>query len=614
MNKDLQKKLIEKGFLSFLDIHFARYLSSLTGVDSPELFLAAVLVSHAKEQGHVCLDLAHAGGRSLFEDDDGHSLLVCPDPAVWKTMLEKSPMVGKPGDYRPLILDDRLRLYLFRYWEYENQLAVAIRKRLNDPAPEVDHVLLQEGLNRLFPESENQETDWQKQAAMTALKKRFCVISGGPGTGKTTTIAAILALILEQHHPEPVRVALATPTGKAASRLQEALKKAKQDLPCPEFIKERIPTEASTLHRLLGPLPDSPHFRHHARNPLPVDVVMVDEASMVDMALLSKLVHSVPDPARLILLGDRDQLASVEAGAAFGDICDSGRSAGPMKPGVKQDAQDPAAKHGSALADCIIRLKKSYRFAGDGNIQKVSHSIKAGNGLSALAFMKNKKSADISWRFLPNPKNLRGVLKDRVINRFKEVSKTSDPQQALSSLERFQIICALRQGPYGVLALNRLMEEILKTAGLIDPEREWYPGRPVLIVRNDYHSRLFNGDIGVLFPDPESGNGLRVFFPDPDGRLRKLHPLRLPEHETVYAMTVHRSQGSEFDEVVMILPDHDSPVLTRELLYTGITRARKTIEVWGTEDTFCNGISRETVRVSGLRDALRGERVSKEDI
>ena len=316
------ERLLQQGILSDLDIQLGRFMAKLSGGESPEIALAAAMASHYQGEGNICVDLSSVAGKPLLED--GTKPFLFPELKKWQSILEKSPVVGRPGEFRPLILDGS-RLYLYRYWDYETKLANILKARTAGDWEKVDEGALKDGLARLFPEDGQEETDWQKVAAFTSVMKRFCVISGGPGTGKTFTVAKILALLLEQPGAEKIRIALAAPTGKAAARLQEAIKNSKEKLNCREEIKKLIPEEASTIHRLLGSVPDSPYFRHNAENPLSAEVVVVDEASMVDLALLSKLAQAVPPTARLILLGDKDQLASVEAGAVLGDICDTGK-------------------------------------------------------------------------------------------------------------------------------------------------------------------------------------------------------------------------------------------------------------------------------------------------
>jgi len=411
-----------------------------------------------------------------------------------------------------------------------------------------------------------------------------------------------------------LRIALATPTGKAAARLQETIKNAKEKLNCQEEVKKAISEEASTIHRLLGTIPDSPYFRHNTKNPLPVDVVVIDESSMVDLALLSKLVQAIPPDARLILLGDKDQLASVEAGAVLGDICDTGNVHGSSKPfcdaverlAGEKITSSPDGSDKQGPSDCIIQLQKNYRFGVTSGIGAVSRAVNDGDNAQALTLLREGNQPDIHWQELPWPDALARALKDLIVNGFAGYLNATDPGEMFDLFNRFRILCALREGPYGVYALNLLVEHILKDEGFIKRDNRWYRGRPVLITRNDYNLKLFNGDIGIILPDPGANNEHRAFFQAADGTLRKFPPLRLPEHETVYAMTVHKNQGSEFNEVLFLLPDRDSPVLTRELIYTGITRAREKVEVWGKEEVFCTAISKRIERTSGLRDALWG--------
>ena len=598
-----------QGLFSDLDIQLGRFMAKLSGGENPEIALAAAMASHYQGEGNICLELSSVADKALLEDGTGD--FVFPELKKWQSTLEKSSVVGRPGDFKPLILDGS-RLYLYRYWDYEMKLANILKARTAGDWEKIDEAALKDGLARLFPKDGQEETDWQKVAAFTSVMKKFCVISGGPGTGKTFTVAKILALLLEQPGAEKIRIALAAPTGKAAARLQEAIKNSKEKLNCSEEVKKLISEDASTIHRLLGSVPGSPYFRHNAENPLSAEVVVVDEASMVDLALLSKLAQAVPATARLILLGDKDQLASVEAGAVLGDICDTGKIHGYSQnfcDALKKSAGEEVAcptegGDGSGIGDSIVQLLRSYRFGAVSGIGEVSRAVNEGDGIRAMDLMKSDSYADIQWKELPRVEGLPAVLKDRIIEGFSGYLREPDPAKAFDFFNRFRILCALREGPHGVHYINLLVEQILKDEGLIKRDGRWYPGRPVMITRNDYNLRLFNGDVGITLPDPKLGNELRVFFPSPDGSMRTFPPLRLPDHETVYAMTVHKSQGSEFDQVLFLMPDRTAPVLTRELVYTAITRAKEKVEVWGKEEVFKGAISRKIERISGLREAL----------
>ena len=521
-------------------------------------------------------------------------------------------MVGCAREFRPLILDARHRLYLHRYWEYEQSLASEILRRAAEKADDANGTELSRKLLALMPADFGGTLNWQSVAAAAAARRKFCVISGGPGTGKTYTLVMILALLLELERSPKLRIAVAAPTGKAATRIQDSIRSAKATLTCSETRKAQLPERAMTIHRLLGYIPDSAYFRHNAENPLPYDVIAVDEASMVDLALMAKLFAAILPSARVILLGDKDQLASVEAGAVLGDIC-SASGGGGFSEKFSQHYQSLAGKPlpvsvegRPALADCVVQLRKNYRFGEQSAIYRLSNAINDGRVDEALTILRDcaiGQTSDLTSAALPRRAELKEALRARVTEEFGEFLKASDPLEALAALARFRILCALREGPFGVAGLNQLAEGILEVAGLIKPLDPWYAHRPILVMRNDYNLKLFNGDIGVILPDAASGEP-RAFFPGPDNEVRKFLPLRLPEHQTAYALTVHKSQGSEFDRVLLVLPDRESPVLSRELLYTGITRARKHAELWFEEKVFRATLSRRLRRTSGLCDAL----------
>ncbi len=592
--------------ISDLDLHFARLLGRLAKEPSWELLLAACLVSRWTGNGHVCIDLQHLAGHTVLESED----LIAPELDIWLKALTASPMVGQAGDYLPLILDAKGRLYLYRYWDYERRLAQDLSARAQS-APEFSPSRLVQGLKRLFANN-GDSVDWQKVAAATAVIQGLCVISGGPGTGKTTTVTRILALLLEQSE-RPPRIGLAAPTGKAATRMEEAIRQAKQTLDVSEALLQLIPEEASTLHRLLGARPDSGYFRHDKNNPLALDVLVVDEASMVDLALMAKLVEALPPQARLILLGDKDQLASVEAGAVLGDICGGapGFSAAfrTRLDALSGERIPPSGVSTSPLADCVVVLKHSYRFGSDSGIGRLARTVNRGQGRLARELLQRGTYPDIAWQSVDNAgefsQRAAADLAQGFAPYLELVQARATAQEVLEAFNRFRVLCAYRRGPSGIETLNRLIESILQSQRLLNPRQTWYAGRPVMITRNDYNLRLFNGEVGITLPNPEEGYGrLRVFFQDADGSLRSFPPARLPEHQTVYAMTVHKSQGSEFDRVLMVLPFVASANLTRELLYTGITRARQAVSIWGNEQVLETAAGRGLWRSSGLRDAL----------
>ena len=614
------KSLLQKRQLCEIDIHFAKFITDFSPDKDPDIFIAAALVSQATGSGDICLNLETAAGNQLSDKHGDQKSIVCPKPAVWLEKLKNSPAVGIPGQIRPLILDGKNRLYLYRYWDYENSLSKSIKKRAHSPVSGRDFKQLKITLDRLFPVSGPQEMNWQKIAAAVASLKHFSVITGGPGTGKTFTVTKVLALLLGQVFGQKLQIYLTAPTGKAAARLKEAVEQAKSQMNCDESIKAAIPSEAFTIHRLLKPMSGSPYFRHNRENPLMADVVVVDEASMVDLALMAKLLEAVPENARLILIGDKDQLSSVEAGSVLGDICDRNVMHGFSRPfmnhikevtGEDLEHRVQTAGAQSGLQDAIVVLQKSYRFAAGSGIGDLSRAVNRADTEAAFQLLADENDKSITWQTLKADEGLFENLSRQIVSGYQSYLKAADPAAALKRLQRFKILCALNIGPLGVQAINRLAEQVLRRQNLIQPdsttENSWYAGRPVLITRNHYPLRLFNGDIGVTLPDAEAGDDqLAVFFAGDSGEVRRFQPYQLPEHTTVYAMTVHKSQGSEFDEVLFILPDKDFPILTRELIYTALTRARKKITIWGNRSIIRNAISRKIERTSGLRDALWG--------
>jgi exodeoxyribonuclease V alpha subunit len=600
--------------LSATDHHFAEFMQREAGAAPPWFRLTAALASNAVGNGNICLNLTDIAGEGIQVDGGLRQL---PELAEMRQRLAALPVVGSPGQFRPLILDGAGRLYLYRYWNYERELVQVIREKAALPPVEVDEALLSGGLARLFPGQGGPETNWQKVAALGALWSRFSVISGGPGTGKTSTVVKILALILEQAGDAEVRIALAAPTGKSAARLKESIRGMKAGLDCSEEVRARIPEDVTTLHRLLGVRAGSVRFRHCRENRLPYSVVIVDEASMVALPLMAKLAEALDPGARVILLGDRDQLASVEAGAALGDICGGGR-AEPYTPEFQAFAARVAGETlpVSAAAgargfpnDSLTVLKKNYRFASESGIGGAARAVNAGEGGRALELLKDASREDIRWQDAPAPEQLKQALAGRIVAGYAPYLAAApvSAEQALRLFDAFRVLTALRQGPYGVAGVNALVEEILAEHGLIERGNRWYTGRPVMITVNDYNLKLFNGDIGIVLPDPDSGGSPRVCFPSPEGGVRKVSPVRLPAHDTVFAMTIHKSQGSEFDRVLMLLPASDSEALTRELVYTGLTRAKSAVEIWGDEVVFRSAVSRRVERASGLREALWGE-------
>ncbi|QUG74515.1 exodeoxyribonuclease V subunit alpha [Erwinia sp. E602] len=604
---DLLDLACRQRLLRALDVQFARMLAD----DSrPALMLAAALVSRDAGEGHVCLPLAQLRPAALF--DGRHPqlaqelCLAAGEPADWQALLLAETAVGDGGDATPLVLHNE-RLYLHRMWQSEGDVARFIQRQQHWA---VDEAALGRTLDRYFG---REPGDWQKIAAAVALTRQVSVISGGPGTGKTTTVARVLASLIELS-PAGLRIELAAPTGKAAARLTESLGKTLQALELEPAVRQRFPAEATTLHRLLGALPGSQRMRYHAGNRLHLDVLVVDEASMVDLPMLAHLIAALPPQARVIFLGDRDQLASVEAGAVLGDICRCAEQGYSPQRAAElsritgcevQGVEDPLA---SPVRDMICLLRTSYRFTAGSGIGQLARAVNAGDAAGAGRVFTAGLS-DIRLQPLNDAQHYQQLLADCVAGYrgyLQLLAAGAAPGEVLAAFSRFQLLCALREGPFGVSGLNERIEASLARAGLIHrnlaANGRWYVGRPVMIARNDRALGLFNGDIGIAMRNAEQE--LKVFFPLPDGSIKPVQPSRLPPNETAYAMTVHKSQGSEFEHTLMVLPGQMTPVLTRELVYTAITRAKQQLTLYSDAAVFNAAVKVRTQRRSGLVERL----------
>lgn len=654
----LLDRWVERGWLRALDRAFVSFLEERAPGSDPLVLLAAALASHQLGHGHVCLDLEQTLAEpdfalSLPPEGDALSgplllpsqLLASLDLATWLQRIGDSGLVARgdaPGQSaRPLVFSAR-RLYLRRYWTYERRIDAALHERLASRQPQPAD--LAQRLAQLFEGgAPGGEVDWQKLACALATRAGFSVITGGPGTGKTTTVVRLLALLQGPavELGRPLRIRLAAPTGKAAARLTESIGQQVERLQVEASVRAQIPTEVSTVHRLLGSRPGSRHFRHHAGNPLPLDVLVVDEASMIDLEMMANLLDALPANARLVLLGDKDQLASVEAGAVLGDLCRDAE-AGCYWPQTLawleqvggQALQNIGLVPGSAphnpLAQQIVMLRHSRRFgegSGIGQLARLVNQQLAPQARELLASQPHDVfcltlGGEHDRRFdrllldglaqgSEGPQGYRSYL--RSIGRLRPAPGTpaDDPRweqwaaAVLGSFEAFQLLCAVRKGAWGVEGLNERVARVLHNAGLIDSQQPWYEGRPVLVTRNDYGLGLMNGDIGIALrlPDEHGETLLRVAFPRNDGSagVRFVLPSRLSEVETVFAMTVHKSQGSEFSHTALVLPDALNPVLTKELVYTGITRAKQCFSlIEPRAGVFEEAVGRKVRRVSGL--------------
>ena len=603
----LLKTLEQQNIIRPLDYQFARLMNELC--PDPVITLISALVSYELGQGNVCLNIPEINPNALFELDPTTSQTLinkadCP-PEQWLSHIKDLPVISDGSQPAPLV-SDLNRVYLYRYWDYEINLAKHLN---NNDALSLDMDRARQIIDRLF--GEEKQLNWQKVATALAASRSFSVISGGPGTGKTTTVTRLLALLVElgmsdNHVPD---IKLVAPTGKAAARLTESIGGALTQLNCSAEVIDNIPTQAGTIHRLLGVIPNSVDFRHNRSNPLHLDILVVDEASMVDLPMMSRLLEALPSHARLILLGDRDQLASVEAGSVLGDIC----SAAHFGYSVTQtnilqqltgfDLPDPQTTDAAKAGDNLCMLRNSYRFHEKSGIGKLARAINDGSKAD-LRQVLNEGYNDITLHNTDDS-GYQSLIKLCVTgygNYLKKIRSKSSAIEILQAFNQFQLLCALREGPFGVSGLNQEIRNALTIAKLIEGDSQWYEGRPVLITRNDHGLGLYNGDIGITLRGDD--DRLRVVFELPDGTIKYLLPSRLPEHDTVFAMTIHKSQGSEFAHTLMILPDQINPVITRELVYTGVTRAKSRLDLFANQSVLEQAIRKPTLRHSGLKQRL----------
>lgn len=663
----------EYGWLRQLDAAFAEFLWREVPEAPPLAILAAALASHQLGRGHACLDLA------ATLDNPAFALSLPPEGGVpgsggeapplpaevlaglslgdWQAALDVPVLVGEGAGDTPLVHVGG-RLYLRRYWRYEEDVRAGIGDRLAGAAAlmaSLPAANLNALLARLFPPDRGHDSiDWQKIACALAARSAVSIITGGPGTGKTTTVVRLLALLqalaLQGPDGRALRIRLSAPTGKAAARLAESIAGAIARLPLEglagaDAMRAAIPATVTTIHRLLGSRPDTRRFRHHAGNPLALDVLVIDEASMVDLEMMAAVLAALPPSARLVMLGDKDQLASVEAGAVLGELC-ARAAAGHYTPetrdwlkAVTGEVIDPSLVDaaGEALDQSIAMLRHSHRFGAGSGIGQLAAAVNSGDPAAVAEVLRaGHRDLSILGASAGNDAFAALVIDGHVacgsdssigqqVQGYRHYLTTlcdrapapdAGPaafdawaRAVLEAHGAFQVLCALRRGAWGVEGLNRRIAQLLHEAGLIPASEGWYPGRPVLVTRNDYALGLMNGDIGITLAYSDGGARdpmLRVAFPAGDGNgIKWVLPSRLQAVETVFALTVHKSQGSEFAHAALVLPETLNPILTRELLYTGITRARNflTLINAGSDRLIAEAVRRKVLRAGGLSKA-----------
>ncbi|NPA24906.1 MAG: exodeoxyribonuclease V subunit alpha [Deltaproteobacteria bacterium] len=623
------ESLAAAGLLAGIDLHFARLVCRRAGCEEDyALFLAAVLASHAvNRRRQICLSLRDlpeqpgvwlAGADGDEPEEDLAKLLAGLSwPTDWEEHLAAHPAVAGPGEAdagRHFLVLDEGRLYLQRYWKYERDLARMIARRLDDRGQDLPDNL--PSLARLAPRfagSADGEMNYQSAAVLAGLRHRFAIISGGPGCGKTSVAAAIAAVWLEL---EPdLRIVLCAPTGLAQARLRQALREEIRWLDCSDTVRRRLEAlPAATIHRLLGFYPGL-GFRYHGGRRLECDLLIVDESSMVPLWVMSSLFAALPDECRVVLLGDRYQLASVEAGAVLAELCDSG-AANRFSPDFHKDLArlvgqsakiSPAefCESGfSPLRDRVVELVRSHRFSATGGIarlQKAILSTAKDEGAALRRVLEDDESAEVKLRRLPGsgPARQRFLLEELAQMRveyegkmvlLRDFASCGDVRRSFAIFKAFRLLTPLRRGTFGVERLNRLVPRALGLA----TEREFYHGRAVMIRENAPRLELYNGDVGLILED-ERGE-LKAWFEPVGDDFRAFSPARLPAHETAFAMTVHKAQGSGFQRVVLLWPERDSPLLTREMLYTAVTRTISRLEIWLPENVGIEDLTRAARR------------------
>ncbi len=596
------------GVLGLADVHTAVAVSRIVGESDETVQLAVGLVVRALRMGSVCIDLATVAGAVFDESEEEVDISDLPWPEVqaWQSSCADSALVTVGPDEvgrRPVRLAHGL-LYLERYWGQEEIVRTQLQQRAAAPPPPVDVRRAAEALSRLFDGAglDAGEADRQRIAAAVSALSWVTVVAGGPGTGKTTTVARLLALLRDQPGPE-VRIALAAPTGKAAARLEEAVHAAAVSLE-PEDRARLGPLSASTLHRLLGWLPGNRgRFRHHGRNHLPYDVIVVDEMSMVSLTMMARLLEAVRPEARLILVGDPDQLSSVEAGAVLADITqapgapDAALGSRLAQLGLPSDQVD-----GGPPVHGVVQLVHTWRYGGA--IDSLARAIRASDPDTTLAILRSGSAelvfAEVHVEHADNVPLLQEQVRDSG-RALQLAAQAGDVPSAIAALDRHRLLCAHRTGPFGVVRWSREIERWLTEAiPGYGEDGEWYLGRPLLVTANDYEMGLFNGDTGVVVDTPQ---GPRAAFAR-GGAASLIAPVRLDAVQTMHAMTVHRAQGSQFSCVSVVLPPPTSPLLTRELLYTAATRATARVQIFGSEEAVRRAVLRPANRASGLRGRL----------
>jgi len=617
-----------------VDVKLAELLSATNAQQGyDDLFYIILMLCLSQQSQHSCLTLTEVDWTNPFnlrqsdftklEGTQPDTLSPFSNDFTTEAAIRYLLSHHSVGEQKPLQLFNQ-RLYFSRLAGYEQTLAQRLLT-MSERQLNIDDAVLAQLLTRYFPDDPSIDIDWQKVACAIAATKGFSVITGGPGTGKTTTVTKLLAILQSLYKAAPLSIKLVAPTGKAAARLTESILGAKNKLSeIPADINSLIPQSAQTIHRLLGVKPFTNKFRHDKSNPLHVDVLIIDEASMVDLSLMAKLIEALPDHARLILLGDKDQLASVDTGSVMSDLCQGlvlGQT--PRYSKVRCEQLNTLCFNGTVklnaqtqsefkIADCIAFLQHSYRFDAKSGIGQLALAVNT-NNRGILNYVEQQSSeghfSDIilDYDFVSTPiEKLVNSAASHYANYLTLIAQGASVAQVHAAFASYQLLAAVREGDYGVNSLNQRIERVLQQQGLIsvNPNQRHYIGMPIMVSQNDYQLKLFNGDIGILMPD-DSGQ-LKALFIDEQGNERAFSPARLPVHDKVYVMTIHKSQGSEFSYTAMVLPPlkQASIGINRQLVYTGITRAKQTFELVADKKVLQLAMGKSVSRASGLYERL----------
>lgn len=591
----------QTGIITFepFDHYFGEFINSQTGSPGNAVYCAAALASNLLREGHIWCNLAEFAGKTYVPVNNPDTIDQFPELKIWLEGLEGASVVGISGEFKPLILENE-SICLYRYWNYERVAAEMIKKiaayeHEQFPKPEI-----QQCIKSISGES--QLDQFQYEAIIAAVHNSFTVITGGPGTGKTTTVARIVSVLRQLYSGRSCRIALAAPTGKAAMRLGESLQYALSSLAPDNTEQGHRSLEPQTIHRLLGTIPGSIYFRHNRQHPLPFDLVIIDEASMVDISLMAKLLEAIPSGCRLILLGDKDQLSSVEAGSVLADICKI-----PDIPSASDtlNASDTMRKSPVTL----VTLTKSFRFQKDSGIGQLAESINSGSVESALTLLHS--GIQCQFTCITDIKSLYKIIIGQAKQWLDRLTSIKEPENALELINEFRILTTLRHGMWGAESINAMMKESCRPATYRHEQSLLFDGMPIMVTSNDYRNDLFNGDTGVIF---RHESHFYAFFRDKNNAVRSIALRSLSSWEPSFAITVHKSQGSEFTNTLFILPPVDTPLLSRELIYTAVTRSRKSISILGSEPVLKAGITRTTRRSSGLKKWFTSGPASRQQV